>query len=241
MIMPEYVAHIVPEYLGHTLNWIYTQLRYLVRFTPYVMTRRIINRESYPLDMVFASRSPNTPLLPASLSDRIFRRLGYLPWRDYRCYSAVLRRFRPLLINAHFGWDGFFSLDLRRRHRIPLITRFYGYDVGMLPQLRIWQKRYRRLFREGDLFIVEGSHMKAALVDLGCPAEKVVVHHLGIELEKIEYRTRRSTPGQLHILIAGTFKEKKGIEYAASGNLSGKERIARRESCSNGHWRWRTP
>jgi colanic acid/amylovoran biosynthesis glycosyltransferase len=57
--------------------------------------------------------------------------------------------------------------------------------------------------------------MKKTLLALGCPADKVTVQHLGVDLEKIPFipRTLNDQP-TVKILIAGTFREKKGITYA---------------------------
>ena len=41
--MTDYVAHIVREYLGHTLNWIHNQIRHVHQFTPYILTERVMN------------------------------------------------------------------------------------------------------------------------------------------------------------------------------------------------------
>ncbi|BCS94665.1 hypothetical protein DSLASN_02970 [Desulfoluna limicola] len=57
--------------------------------------------------------------------------------------------------------------------------------------------------------------MAKCLVQLGCSQQKVQVHHLGVEVDKISYRPRRWQPETpLRILISGAFKEKKGIPYA---------------------------
>lgn len=211
---PKYIAHMISEYLGHTLNWIYTQIKHVKRYTPYVITRRTMNLDAYPLDMIFASRQTKTAPTRMPWGERIIRRFGFLPYVDFRCFSAALQQYPPMFLHAHFGWDGFFALGIKRKHRLPLVVRFYGYDVGILPRIPLWQKRYRRLFAEGDLFIVEGRNMKNILTGMGCPEEKTVVHHLGVELEKLPYRPRDSKPDQFRVLLAGTFKEKKGFEYA---------------------------
>jgi colanic acid/amylovoran biosynthesis glycosyltransferase len=60
---------------------------------------------------------------------------------------------------------------------------------------------------------------------LGCPEDKLHVHHLGVSVDEIQYEPRSwndRTP--LRILIAATFREKKGVPYAlaALGTLKGK-------------------
>lgn len=212
--MSKYIAHMIPEYLGHTLNWVYTQIQHVNGYTPYVITRRTLNLDAYPMERIYTSQHTETLPTQTPWSERIVRRLGFLPWVDFRCFSRVLSQYPPIFLHAHFGWDGFFALGLKKKHNLPLVTRFYGYDVGILPRIPLWQKRYRQLFAEGDLFIVEGTNMKRLLTDMGCPAEKIAIHHLGVELDKIPYRPRIANPEKLRILIAGTFKEKKGLEYA---------------------------
>jgi colanic acid/amylovoran biosynthesis glycosyltransferase len=177
-----------------------------------VLATRLLNTDYYPLEKVFHPENPLSGRCP--IIDRVFRRFGFYPPEVTACYRRILDRFPPAVIHAHFGWDGYFMLRLKRRAGAPLITRFYGYDIGILPRLPLWQRRFRRLFAEGDGFIVEGNFMKGTLESLGCPSHKIAVHHLGVELESIPYKQREYGGGPLRILIAATFKEKKGIEYA---------------------------
>jgi colanic acid/amylovoran biosynthesis glycosyltransferase len=66
--------------------------------------------------------------------------------------------------------------------------------------------------------------MARCLVGLGCAEEKIRVHHLGVRIDDIPYRPRSWRPGTpLRVLIAATFREKKGIPYAlaALGSIQG--------------------
>jgi colanic acid/amylovoran biosynthesis glycosyltransferase len=57
--------------------------------------------------------------------------------------------------------------------------------------------------------------MRQSLLDLGCPPEKVVVQQLGVSLDQLPFVPRRPDPsGVVRILIAATFREKKGIPDA---------------------------
>lgn len=74
---------------------------------------------------------------------------------------------------------------------------------------------FKALFDTGELFLVEGNHMKSKLIDLGCAPEKICVQHLGVELDKIDFLERApGEDGKIRLLVAATFKEKKGIIYA---------------------------
>ena len=57
--------------------------------------------------------------------------------------------------------------------------------------------------------------MARDIIKLGCPGKKIVVHHLGVPVNRILFKPRKwdsHTP--LKFLIAGTFVEKKGIPNA---------------------------
>ena len=57
--------------------------------------------------------------------------------------------------------------------------------------------------------------MGRTLESIGCPAEKIRVVHLGVDLGRIPFAERRPDPkGQVTGLIAASFREKKGIVYA---------------------------
>lgn len=119
------------------------------------------------------------------------------------------------LIHAHFGHIGFRSLKLKRRFGIPLITTFYGSDASKLPRKRRWKKNYRILFKEGDLFLVEGNNMRSKLIELGCPKEKIQIQRIAIPLQKISFIPRKNTDkDKVIFLFSGRFVEKKGLIYA---------------------------
>jgi colanic acid/amylovoran biosynthesis glycosyltransferase len=96
------------------------------------------------------------------------------------------------------------------------VATFYGMDVTFLPQSNpVWLARYQDLFKQVDQILCEGPFMAESIRGLGCPTEKVRVHHLGVDVERIAFVPRHYQPGEeLRVLIAGTFKEKKGIPYA---------------------------
>jgi colanic acid/amylovoran biosynthesis glycosyltransferase len=57
--------------------------------------------------------------------------------------------------------------------------------------------------------------MAKCIKALGCPQEKIRVHHLGVEVDRLPFKPRLWHPGKpLRILISASFREKKGIPYA---------------------------
>ena len=129
--------------------------------------------------------------------------------------KKVITNHNAKVLHSHFGYEGFKYLRLKKSVNLPMITTFYGFDVSMPLRLPSWRKKYIKLFHEGELFLTEGNHMKEELIKLGCSEDKIFVQHLGVDLKKFNY-TPREFPedGNIRILIAGSFREKKGIPYA---------------------------
>jgi len=202
--MQKRILHICPYY---GMSWIYNQLTNLSRYTPVVLYSRKIESQSYSLPHSY------------SLSDlgrfgNYLNRRFKIVFGFYPYYFMIARKHKPVLMHAHFGEFGYESLCLKRILNIPLVTTFYGYDMSSLPMLPGWRKKLRKLFKHGELFLAEGSHMKQRLVDLECPEEKVIIQRIGVNLSQIMYHPRVMEPdSQIRILICANLVEKKGVEY----------------------------
>lgn len=183
------------------------------RYRPFVLTSALENQDQFPLDEVYCCHEP----FKGNELWQIALRKGYeaITHRRERYFTDVTRSQKAQLLHAHFGTEGYYNLGVRKRTELPLVTTFYGADVSQLPHKRPkWVDRYRRLFQAGSLFLAEGPFMAQAIVDLGCPAEKVRVQHLGVDVERIRFVPRFREEGQpVRILMACSFREKKGILF----------------------------
>ncbi|MDI6827161.1 MAG: glycosyltransferase [Armatimonadota bacterium] len=209
------VLHILETYLFITGSWIYTQVTGTSRYRSVVAASKIENTDVFPFQYVYKC-SPiisNPRSLWQAAANRIFEALLGVRRRKL---NSIVRRHGVDLIHAHFGTAGYGALPLKRATGLPLITAFYGADACQIPNCAPkWRHRFKKLFKEGDLFLAEGNHMKEILVSLGCPREKVIVQHLGVDLNLIPFLPRRlSDDGLVNIIVVGTFREKKGIPYA---------------------------
>jgi len=204
------VAHFVFPYLFLTGSWIHSQLINTTRHSPIVITEDTENLDTFPFSPLYAYGDLG-PTRKMWLGLRAGRRRGLRP----AFFARVLRRQRARLIHAHFGYAGAELLDVRDSVGLPMVTSFYGSDATQLARDPVWRERYRRLFSEGQAFLAEGTAMRAALRALDCPPEKIIVHRLGVPLDSLPFKVRRpDASGVVKVLIAGTFREKKGIPYA---------------------------
>lgn len=205
------VAHICYSYLPLSETFIYRYLTEAQRAKPVILAGRIENAEQFPLT--------------ASIFDCSYRRytfrwvlnkLGKHLMGDNDLYRRLLLNVNGAqLIHAHFGFTAYEALGLKKKTGLPMVTTFYGCDMSSLPNKEGWKMKYEELFSTGDLFLVEGRHMKKKLVELGCPEEKVAIQHIAIDTEQFAFRRRVPRgDGAVNLLFCGRFTEKKGLIYA---------------------------
>jgi colanic acid/amylovoran biosynthesis glycosyltransferase len=206
------VLHSYPTWLPQTQTWLHTIVseQQWQGFSAHVVCERIENLEQFPVENLYSLSSASLFLKIWNKSLRklrIRRHLGFL--------VKVGRQVSANIVHSHFGNVGWANLGAVRQLGAHHIVTFYGLDVNMLPQQQVWRERYLELFDQADLFLCEGPYMAECLKHLGCPPDKVRVQHLGIRVREIAFQPRRWNPGEpLRILIASTFREKKGIPFA---------------------------
>jgi len=120
------------------------------------------------------------------------------------------------VIHCHFGPYGQLGSFLRDAGLITgkVVTTFHGADVSAAI-LRYGQYVYAQLFSSGDLFLPISEYWRARLIEMGCPAEKIVVHRMGINCDNFEFKARcPDIDGTVRFISVCRLVEKKGIEYA---------------------------
>jgi colanic acid/amylovoran biosynthesis glycosyltransferase len=113
------------------------------------------------------------------------------------------------------GFEGVRWMDFVKSTGTPLVTTFYGQDVSKLGRIPFWREKYTELFKYGSLFLAEGNNLRNELIKLGCPPEKVVVQHLGVDpLNYIPVKKEVNEYRKFKILQAASYKPKKGYHSA---------------------------
>ncbi|MGB0431165.1 MAG: glycosyltransferase [Bacteroidia bacterium] len=192
-----HIFHSVNRWLPPTQGWITDQMELFDLAKQTVLADTFL--ELYPKKPK-AYKAPKGIMLKLNPNFRIKR------IEKTKCAKSILF--------SHFGNRAWHDLNVKCDRRI---VRFYGYDLHRLPfENPIWDQRYQQLFEKADVIITEGPFMKSELVKKGCPVHKIQVLPFGVSKIKV-----LSTPnaqlqtGQIpKILIAGAFKEKKGIDTA---------------------------
>ena len=156
-----------------------------------------------------------------------------IPDDQYKLYEARRYNDEPVLIGYNSDEGATFGVPASQNAYVQSVKERYasfadkllvGGDQWVDLALALDALQARGLER----VLCEGPFMGDALVRLGCPREKIRIHHLGIETDKIVFVPRRWNSGTpLRVLIAATFTEKKGVPDAleALGRIAGGTKI----------------
>lgn len=124
----------------------------------------------------------------------------------------------PRLIHAHFAQDGAIALPLAKALNLPLVVTVHGYDITVEDAFaersliqKVYFRRRQLLKQKAQRFIAVSEFIKQKLLTQGFPAEKILVHYIGIDPEK--FKPDPALPRQPMVLFVGRLVEKKGCEY----------------------------
>ena len=124
------------------------------------------------------------------LSDRLLPRLGRKlrriatgkPW-DEEITAAYERAFdrRPAAVLAEFGPTASRLIEPCRRAGLPLIAHFHGYDISVRAVLDEHRDSYQQLFKTASAIIAVSKSMRAVLIEMGAPPERVHYCPYGVD------------------------------------------------------------
>lgn len=213
VINAQTILHSCPVWLPQTQTWMHSQVAELQRLglDAHVVCEHTENLDQFGVVNIHCFANEGRI---KQTWDKGLRRLHIRQHLNH--LVEVGKKTGATIVHSHFGNIGWANLGAVRRLGVKHVVTFYGLDVNKLPaQAPIWRKRYRQLFDEADLFLCEGSYMAHCIIELGCPEHKIKVQHLGVDVERIEFKPRQWQSGEpLKVLIVASFREKKGIPYA---------------------------
>ncbi len=105
--------------------------------------------------------------------------------------------------------------DIRKSHNFKgkIVVCLRGYDVTGF--LRENVHAYDAYFDSCDLFLPVCDAFKKILEQIGCPQDKIIVHHSSIDCSKFKFKIRElPKEGTINIVSAGRFVEKKGFVHS---------------------------
>lgn len=214
--------HLLHAYLFPTENWCYQIIRNLPDTNVYIVSENLRSETAFPLPearfLVHPfPRDTSNLAWPLKAGVGLARRFASRVWFPYLGWRAR----QADVFHAHFATMGWQYLSLAESVGRPLVVSFYGYDYEWIPRNRPeWRERYRILFEKAELFLTEGEAGKAKLVKAGCPADKIRVAHLGVDVGRIPFLLRGKTERELKLVQVATFTPKKGQETTVRAFLA---------------------
>ena len=120
-------------------------------------------------------------------------------WMHSTGASAVLAEYGPL---------GAGIAPACRRAGLPLIVIFHGFDAYQKITLHTYRQAYKELFESAFAFVVVSTPMRDQLIQLGAPAERIVVNSCGVDPGMFQLASPADT--EPLFLSVGRFVGKKG-------------------------------
>lgn len=127
----------------------------------------------------------------------------------------ILRSRAFSLVHSHFGQDAALMRASATRVALPHVVTFHGFDVfpdtkkrsGKLD--RFWVNTRHKVFSEARLLVAVSNTVRDRLLELGAPAEKVVVHYIGIDTDL--FVPPIEVPVRPRVLFVGRLVPQKGV------------------------------
>ncbi|MFC4768597.1 glycosyltransferase [Effusibacillus consociatus] len=184
------VAVVRERFLPASETFIYSELVNLKNLSAIVCTKKIINSDRFPFKPIHVYKNKN-----------------------HLC--SILQKQKVKLIHVRFGTTAAQLLDVKKKLNLPMLTSFHGFDLPSNQRsFAKYKGKLKRLFEEGEAFTVTSNNMKKILLNYGCPKEKIVVHHSGIDVERFRFQQRTMPEdGKIILLSVGRLVEKKGMKY----------------------------
>ena len=119
------------------------------------------------------------------------------------------------IIQCHFGPCGNLgSYLIQIGVQGKLVTMFHGYDVRL--GIKEGKNIYSQLFKVGDCFLAISDYNYKNLVRFGVNPEKIILHTVGIDVNKFSYRyqsTADKSTTTIKIITVARLVEEKGLKY----------------------------
>ena len=122
-------------------------------------------------------------------------------------YAYLLKKARADVVLAEYGTTGERVWRACESLSLPLVVHFHGYDASREEVLQRYGGGYREMFRYATAIIAVSRTMRQSLIDLGAPAEKVVVNPCSVDLDTFAIGAPDEAPPTF--LAVGRLVEKK--------------------------------
>jgi colanic acid/amylovoran biosynthesis glycosyltransferase len=206
------LKRVIAQCLWNYYPWVADHICRLKKYDSVVWTLRSQSLrgsvDQYPLP-VYASHTADKPRLKR-FANRVTNKVLGVPL----LFEWAARGHGVVLMHAHLAPQGMAFLPISRRLGLPMVVSLHGHHVyTYLNESPSLASATRRLFREAALFTTVSEKMRQDVVSKGCPHEKVVVHHVGVDVDQFAWHDRPPHDGKTILLTVANFAKRKGLPY----------------------------
>ncbi len=194
------VAVFTQDFLPYSQTFVHDELLAHERYEAHVFCTRRQHAQRFPYPHVYEG-------------GRFYTATRLAPAFDERLASGYA------LVHAHFGTGAVYALPFARRHNLPLVVTFHGFDVPLLASgERLYPKYWPYallsppMLRQLTLGLCASVELYELLRELGVPAERLRVHRLGIDVGRFVPGVRADN-AEPEVAMVGRFVAKKGLVY----------------------------
>ena len=207
------VACYCATFLKPEMLHIYRQITSLVRTVPVVIAQKREQTDRFPFDRVTVIGKPWTQFVRRFW----FKEIRAKPWqispREVARLTDVLGRTRAQLLHIYFGHIAVHLLPLIRSWERPSVVSFHGADVMVDLEKPSYRKATKEMLQAVRLVLVRSESLGRALMQIGCPSEKIRIQRTGIPVDQIKYSPRVwPQDGAWRLVQACRLIEKKGLK-----------------------------
>jgi len=167
--------------------------------------------------IVLTQRVEHADLFPLPVIERLNSRIFYSPYHAHVAACRLQHRYRGDLIHAHFGFTAYKLMLLKHFMRLPMVVTFGGTDLTVHAARPKTGALYRVLFDVVEQLVAVSHDLRRSAIQLGCPPEKIVTIHRGVDTGTFRFVDRGSRGEQpLRILMVSRLSKKKGHLEAVS-------------------------
>jgi colanic acid/amylovoran biosynthesis glycosyltransferase len=212
------VAVFTTRFLPYSETFVHDELLAHQRYQAHVFCTRRLHPDRFPYPALFTGGR------------------FYAATRICPAFDQQLAGGRYALVHAHFGTGAVYALPFARRHRLPLVVTFHGFDVPLLGSgERLYPKYWPyallgpAVLRHLALGLCASIELYELLRELGVPAQRLRLHHIGIDVARFPPGSR-GPEGDPLVAMVGRLVPKKGLVYgirafAAVRRASGRGRL----------------
>ncbi|REL24197.1 glycosyltransferase [Rhodohalobacter sp. SW132] len=196
-------------------TFMYEQVKVLAeQYDVHLLAKRFENPHSFNIDEYQQIKIDQ----PVHIADKVVSKLArryydsnlYFDTRTLLRLRKFLRKEKIKAIHAHFGPRALEILGIAKKHNIPLVVTFHGYDASSLLRDDAYAQKLPYLFEYATKIIVVSEHMINTL-KLDKWKQKVHIIPCSVNADEFSADGKAKSDNKIKILHAGRIVAKKGV------------------------------